>query len=177
MQDDNVIKRSVFVLRMFCLLTAGLQILLNIAAFFGDGAVILPLNNGVWTKAFSEFSLLDRLIVFSIEEATTIFWLFVLYQFWSLCSLYSQGLIFTSDNAQKFKSMAYGLIAMSVAETLMTPVEIMFLGYKNILTEMPQYDFTDAIDTNFLTAGILFYLIAKIMGRASLLQEDADLTV
>ena len=59
----------------------------------------------------------------------------------------------------------------------MLPLTGFYLTTRDILEHMPDMDLALMIDVNFLTAGLLFWLIAKIMERASILQAEAELTV
>lgn len=177
-QNDKAMGRLILALRCFCIITALMEVAENIFTFLlKDFSLMLHIDGELWFREFSSFNVRDKLIVFLIEEAFSFAWLFVIYQFWALCALYNQGRIFTTRNAFKFKHMAFGLIAMSLAQTLMLPLTGLYLTSQGILGKMPDLDWAVMIDVNFLTAGILFWLIAKIMERASLLQEEAELTV
>ena len=177
-QNDKTMGRLILALRCLCVMTALMEVAENIFTFLlKDFALSLHIDGALWSRQFSSFNPRDQFVIFLIEEAFSLAWLFVIYQFWALCALYKQGWIFTTQNASKFKYMALGLMAMSLAETLALPLTGLYFTSRGILGQMPDLDLAVIIDVNFLTAGILFWLIAKIMERASILQEEADLTV
>lgn len=177
-QNDKTMGRMILALRCFCIMTALMEVAENVFTFLlKDFSLMLHIDGELWSREFSSFNAHDKFIIFLIEEAFSFAWLFVIYQFWALCALYKQGRIFTTKNASKFKYMGFGLIAMSLAQTLILPLTGLYLTSQDVLEQMPDLDLAVIIDVNFLTAGILFWLIAKIMERASILQEEAELTV
>lgn len=177
MQIDKTIERSILALRTLCILVVIAQATETIIEFNGDTPLVLIMDNQIWSKPLSEFSMLDKIAILGISELFTMAWLFVIYQFWALCDLYSKGEVFTRANARKFHFMSVGLILMSLGKTISDPLLGYFLASRGILEAQPDFDPATMIDINFLTAGVVFCLIAKIMERASLLQQDADLTV
>ncbi|WP_161629874.1 DUF2975 domain-containing protein [Desulfogranum japonicum] len=145
-------------------------------SFFTDKPVALFIESELWTKSISSFQVEDRLIIFSILNAKTLLWLIALYQIWRLCRLYSQTEFFTVRNAFCFANVGRALIGMAVVDTLIVPLVGAFLKYRGIIPQMPDMNaFMPELD--LLVAGLFFWLIAKIMERAAIMREEADLTI
>ena len=145
-------------------------------SFFTDKPVALFINGELWTKKISSFQVQDRLAIFGILNAKTLLWLIALYQIWRLCRLYSHAEFFTTRNALCFSNVGRSLIGMAVVDTLIVPLVGAFLKYRGIIPKMPDMDvFMPELD--LLVAGLFFWLIAKIMERAAIMREEADLTI
>ena len=174
--EDPVIRRLVFVLRALCISAVLILIVQNVEIYSSSLKLNLTIQGTEWNALLSDFNKMERFAIVLILNFSNLIWMYVIYQFWALCSLYAKRNIFSADNVKKFQNMSYGLIGMSVAQNLALPFLGLFLMHGGYIQNYPDMDLT-AIDLNFMTAGVLFLLIAKIMQRAIQLQDEADLTI
>lgn len=177
MMKDKTTLRAILTLRIMCILVLLVQIYEIAIIYSGKYPIILMFDGKIWTKQITDLALGDRIATVFILEVFCLAWLYVVYQFWALCNLYQNNLIFTSANARRFKKMSIGLIIMSISDSTTFAMIGDYLIYRGIITQMPDIDPSMVIDVNFLAAGVMFWLMTKIMERACILQEDADLTV
>ncbi|TLP68980.1 DUF2975 domain-containing protein [Parasedimentitalea maritima] len=158
--------------------TAILSLTDTIFVFQSDFPLALQVDGEVWIRKISEFSISDRVAIFSMLEFTTLPWYWALFMMWRLAKLYRDGQYFTPQNSRCFVGIAYALIAMSILDTLIAPVIGGYFYYRGILDGMPDMDVTLILaDTDLLTAGLFFFLIGMIMEKASTLREEADMTI
>ena len=179
MSDNNLqsISKLTLYLRIVVLTAAVMTVAEDIFAFFSHEPVALYVQGELWTKEISSFSVVDRLVIFSVLGSATLLWVIVLYQFWHLCRLYQRNMIFMVANARCFINIGWALIGMGIINTLAVPVIGAFLTFRDIIPQMPDMDTIFIVELDLLVAGLFFLLIAKIMEQAAVMQEEANLTV
>ncbi len=174
--DSAQIQRLTFWLSLLILVASIMTVGEDTMSFFTDKPIALFIDGELWTKRISSFAVKDRLVLFGILNVKTVMWLVALYQIWRLCRLYSQAIFFTVQNARCFANVGRALVGMAVLDTLIVPLCGVFMKSQGIIAKMPDINaFMPELD--LLTAGVLFWLISKIMERASVMREEADFTV
>ncbi len=164
-------------LRLLIIIAVLMTIVEIVLAFFSDEPIALFVQGEVWMQEISSFGLVDRIVIFSILGVAIFLWMTVLYQFWRLCSLYRQNMIFTVKNAHCFIRIGWAMIGMAITDTLEIPLLGAYLLESGYIPAMPDMDAAFMFELDFLVAGLFFWLVAKIMERAAILQEEAALTV
>lgn len=178
MQPDSAPSIGKFIvwLRLLIVLSITVTIIEAVYVFFSDYPIMLYIDEVLWTKELSSFGVWDRLVVMDIVMASTLFWFLALYEFWKLCDLYGQNKFFAFENARRLVSVALFLMAMSAADALTVPVVGTYLSFREFVPQMPDMSLF-MLDTDLIVAAVFFWLIAKVMERAALMKEEADLTV
>jgi len=170
--------RLINLLFVLIAVTAILSLTDMVFVFQSDFPLALQIDGEVWIRKISEFLVSDRVAILSMIELTTIPWYWALFMMWRLAKLYRDGQYFTPQNSRCFVGIAYALIAMSVLETLLAPIIGGYLYHRGIIDGLPDMNVTLIFaDTDLLTAGLFFFLIGIIMEKASILKEEADMTI
>ncbi|MDW6002410.1 DUF2975 domain-containing protein [Vibrio mangrovi] len=145
--------------------------------FFSDIPITLYLQGELWTKEFSSFAMQDQLVLFGLLSIEKVLWLGILYQFWRLCRFYRNNQVFTVQNAYCFMKTGWLLLGICLSEVALIPLVGGYLYYRQILPQMPDLQYALIFNVDYLVPGLFFWLIAKIMEQAALMQEEADLTI
>lgn len=175
--DLSAIKKFIVSLRILIIVAILMSAFETIFLFFSDKDIAFYLNETLWTKKISSFGIWDRFIVFDLLSLLTILWFAVLYQFWRLCDLYSQGKVFTTENTRCFRYIAWAIMGMALLETIEIAMIGAYLNFRGIVPHMPDLDGILMLELDLLTAGIFFWLVSKIMDHAALIREEAELTI
>ena len=170
--------RLINLLFVLIAVTAIMSLVDTIIVFDSDFPLALQIDGDVWIRQISEFSVSDRVAIFSMIELTTLPWYWALFMMWCLAKLYRDGQYFTPQNSRCFVGIAYALIAMSILDTLLAPAVGGYFYYRGIIDGLPDMNVTMILaETDLLTAGLFFFLIGIIMEKASTLKEEADMTI
>lgn len=99
----------------------------------------------------------------------------LLWQLIVLFRLYEKGIIFELQNSECFKKLSYLLIATPFVELLMDVLLSLALSFNDGNWNM---SFTiDDSDITMMIIGFIVRVIAVVMEKAAVLQEESELTI
>ncbi len=178
MEPDSAQSIGKFIvwLRLLIAVSVTVTIIEAVYVFFSDYPISLYIDETLWTKELSSFSAWDRFVVMDLVLASAVFWFLALYEFWKLCDLYGQKKFFAFENARHLVRVGLFLMAIFVVDGITVPVVGAYLKFRDIIPQMPDMN-VFMLDTDLIVAAVFFWLIAKVMERAALMKEEADLTV
>jgi hypothetical protein len=104
-------------------------------------------------------------------------WMFGLYQLIKLFKNYERGLIFTYENAKRFRTLALTIFASIVANSLDQCLTSLFLTMHNLPEKRLIAISFESSDMNTLIVGALTLLIAWVMTEASKIAEEHAATI
>ena len=179
MSKDIHLTRWSNLLTVMAVLTALLTVVAAFYPLIFNGPVGLFKDGGakIWTTTVQELPLFERLTVVFIEALSNFAWLYALLQIVRLARSYRAGHIFGEANARCFVRIGVALGLMGILQTLTYPVLNYFLFWRGVspwLGDMPAL-FT--IHPDYVMAGVFFFVLGKIMRRASELEESDRLMI
>ncbi|MBR9884836.1 MAG: DUF2975 domain-containing protein [Oceanospirillales bacterium] len=180
MHSDNTstaIKKTAFWLNLLILGTLALSLGEMMFTFASDIPVTLSINGEFWTRPISGFEAGDRVVLVTLISLGKLLWIGVLYQFWTLCSLYKRNQIFTVANARCFKHTGVILVMIAVVEVALVPAIGGYLMYRAIIPKMPDIKYALLFNLDTLVPGVFFWLIARIMESAAAMKDESELTI
>jgi hypothetical protein len=179
LKDDIYLRRWCNILAAMAIFTALVTSIAIFAPLFVDAPIGLVKNGGAqsWVTVFSGLPLVDRLTILFIHSFEPAVWLYAVLQIFRLARNYRGGQIFGEANARCFIRIGAALGLMGILHFVTYPAINYFLFWRGIspwLGDMPGL-FLFRID--YLMAGVLFFVLGKIMRRASELEETDRLMI
>ena len=174
------LSRMVTVLRWLIYILAAAQIFKAILFLAGQDKVYLPLNGEIWSKTFASFGTPDQIILIVAHSIHTGIFLWGLYQLSILVRWFAKGVIFSIDTINCVKRFSVALIFYALAESLLPPILIAYLWARDILPAAPEMDLSflmNFLDVHIFTAGVLFFIISRILETGLQNQNELELTI
>ena len=179
MQEDIYLARWSNLLAAMAVLAAAITAAALAYPLIFDGPIVLAKEHGaeVWKTQVLDIPVFERLTVLIALYLPSFAWLYVVLQIFWLARNYRAGQIFAESNARHFMQIGVALALMGVFETIYFPFINYFLYWRGIspwLADMPWLAF---IRPDMFTAGLFFFVLGKIMRRASSLEENDRLMI
>jgi hypothetical protein len=146
--------------------------------FFG-GAVALAKDHGAtfWSTPIGSLPLFERSVVMFITYLDSFAWLYAVRHILLLASNYRTGRVFGEANARSFMRIGVALGLIGVFNTLTYPFLNYFLFWRGVSPWLGDLSWLHLVQPNYLTAGLFFFILGKIMRRAGELEESDRLMI
>jgi hypothetical protein len=144
-----------------------------------NGPLILMREHGadIWKTQIFDIPVFERVVVLFILYLPSFAWLFAIAQVFAIARNYITGAVFAEYNARCFVRIGIALAAMGVAETVYYPMINYFLFWRGISPWLADMPLLVVLRPDMFMAGLFFYVLGKIMRRASALEENDRLMI
>ncbi|MCA8883871.1 MAG: DUF2975 domain-containing protein [Rhodobacteraceae bacterium] len=139
--------------------------------------ITLTSGDEVWSTDFHDQPRHVQIALIALVTGSELPWIFAVVQIALLGRDYMRGTVFTENNTRRFQKIGLALIALGVFGSLLHPAIAALLfafGGAPWMADMAPL-FTLEID--YLMAGLLFFVIGKIMQRGLELQTSDQFTI
>jgi hypothetical protein len=166
-------------LTVMAVFTAVLTVMTAFYPLIFNGPLGLVKDNGakVWTTTVQELPVFERLTVVFTSALYNFAWLYALVQIVRLARHFRAGHIFAEANARCFVRIGAALGLMGILQTLTYPLLNYFLYWRGISPWLGDMSLLDTIHPDYVMAGVFFFVLGKIMRRASELEESDRLMI
>jgi hypothetical protein len=141
--------------------------------------VILPGVSGVVELFGKDVRFVDRVVVVAIAAGPDLFWVWGLVQLARLSRMFGKGEILTERTARQLQWFGLAIFLSALAEPTVLPGVGWFLFWRGYIGPLGSYSCLARIGGALYTllGAVLVFLVARIMGTAARISEDARLTI
>ncbi len=144
-----------------------------------NGTIALSKDHAAqfWKTTMAEMPVFERLVVLGLLSLASAAWLYGLLQIFRLARNYRTGQIFGEANARYFVRIGVALGLIGILQSLTYPALNHFLYWRGISPWLGDMPLLFLIRPDYLMAGLFFFVLGKIMRRASELEETDRLMI
>jgi hypothetical protein len=141
--------------------------------------VILPGMSGAVELFGKDVPFVDRVVVMAIAAVPDLFWAWGLIQLARLSRMFGKGEILTERTAWQLQRFGLAIFFSALAEPMILPGVGWFLFWRGYIGPLGSYSSLARIGGALYTllGAVLVFLVARIMGTAARISEDARLTI
>lgn len=162
---------------LLAFVTAALSILSPLSLLSSNVPLVLTKGQEVWNIPVSKLPAKEGLVFALIVMLPNLAWFWGVLQIIRLAVRYRQGMIFDVRNAVCFTRLGVALVLMGILSSLTLPAANYLLYCRGISPWLADMLWQEVLYLDPITAGVLFYVLGKIMQRGAVLQENDKLTV
>jgi hypothetical protein len=179
MQKDIYLARWSNVLAAMAILAAVITGLALAYPLIFNGPIVLAKEHGaeIWKTQLLDMPVFERFTVLIVLYLPSFAWLYAVLQVFRLARNYHAGQIFGEANARCFVLIGIALGVMGIVETVYFPILNYFLYWRGISPWLADMPWLAVIRPDMFMAGLFFFILGKIMRRASDLEENDRLMI
>jgi hypothetical protein len=178
-QKDIYLTRWSNVLAAMAVLAGVVTALTMIYPLIFDGPIVLAKAHGaeIWKMQILDMPVFERLTVLLALYMPSFAWLYIILHIFRLARNYRTGQIFGEVNACGFVRIGVALALMGLFQTIDYPFINHFLNWRGITPWLGEMPLVALIRPDMFMAGLFFYVLGKIVRRASDLEESDRLVI
>ena len=179
MKKDIYLARWSNLLAAMAILAATITVIVLIYPLIFDGPIVLAREHGakIWNTKLLDIPIFERFTVLIVLYLPSFAWLYGVLQIFRLARNYRAGKVFGELNARCFVQIGVALGLIGVFETIYLPIISYFLYWRGISPWLVDLSWLNLIQPNMFMAGLFFFVLGKIMRRASELEETDRLMI
>jgi len=179
LEKDIYLARWSNLLAAMAILAATITMIVLIYPLIFDGPIVLATDHGakVWNTKLFDIPVFERFTVLILLYLPSFAWLYVVLQVFRLARNYRDGQVFGEINARCFVRIGAALALIGGFETINVPFVAYFLYWRGICPWLADVSWLHLIQPNMFMAGLFFFILGKIMRRASALEENDRLMI
>ena len=178
MSFDPVLSRWSWLLWFVAFGTLALN-LLQLALVWSQPGLTVDLRHGgePWSIGWTDLSLRIRLALGAVLVLPQLAWLAAVWQVLRLGQSFRKGQVFTEVNIVRFQAIGLALVLQGVLTMAVLPAVAAILWVAGVTPWFADMGGVFSVDFDYLLAGLLFYVIGRIMRRALELDAADRLTI
>lgn len=174
---DTALSRWSNALLWLAYATIIISMITPILSIKSDAPLILIKGTELWKTTLGNLPFLDAVLCITIQILPTVAWMFCVTNIIALARLYRQGIIFESTNTRCFVRIGIGLMMMGILSAIVFPIINYLLFIRGVSPWLADMQILALCEPDLIMAGVLFFLLGKIMQRGKDLEEFDRLTV
>lgn len=167
---DKELSRWSIALIVLALCSAFISVILPVNEIFFQ-PIILAHGTEIWRISQDTLPMGMRIGVGLLCWAPHIAWIYAIIQIIRLAKNYRRGILFDTCNTICFIRIGMALAFMGIINSATYPLLIAILYYGGITPALADISILYAIQPEYIMAGAFFYLVGRIMRRASELHD------
>ncbi|MCA1907427.1 MAG: hypothetical protein LDL39_03610 [Magnetospirillum sp.] len=174
---DAKLTRWSFLLFVFAALSGLQAIVAPILLMVNGTPITLSHGSEIWSTTLQALSAVDGAMLVTAVMAPQLAWIYAMAQVALLALDYRRGLLFHSSLTKRFIRLGVAMFVASVLGSTAAPVLGQIFFARGVLPWVPDIPLFAAVDTSLAMAGVLFFVLGKVMQRGAELQDSDSLTI